>query len=256
MARCKIQIIREPGVGAADQPIDVIMGERKAFDLAPDELKSVFWDEATVRVELRQGNASLLETTLTLPSDHVLSLSMQSVKARGLFAIFKAPQVHLIEERRKPLPPPQPTLKENITQQMWMGRVDNVEALRRLMDERTAYYSEENEEAEGTDDFVALSEFADLMGAISYDHDFVEYGFAKLGDALETKFEGHSWVTYWAPVVRETVPEDVWLDANAFIMMGHETSSGTPRRQIRKPVDAIADGVALTYIGEITHSSA
>ncbi|MEX3016913.1 hypothetical protein [Gymnodinialimonas hymeniacidonis] len=255
MSRCKVQIIREPGVGDAGQPVDVIMGERKVFDLAPDELKSVFWDQADVRIELRQGYASLLETKVTLPHDHVLSLSMQSVAPRGLFAMFKAAQVHLIEERRKPLPPPEPTLKENITQQMWMGRAESAEALNRVMAERAAYYSEENEEAEGTDAYIELSEFADLMGGAWYDHDFVEYGFAKPGDALETKFEGHSWVGHWAPVVRETVPEAVWLDANAFIMMGHETSGGTPRRQIQAPRDLVADGLSLTYLGDVIHPS-
>ena len=140
-------------------------------------------------------------------------------------------------------------------QQIWLGRADDANALYRVMEEREAFYSLENEDAEGTPAHIALSEFADIMGEESYDHDFLEYGFEKSAGAMEAKFAGHSWVDQWAPMIRETHPEKIWRDANAFILLGVDTYQGRPYPQIRKPVDVIAPGIALRYIGEVTHPS-
>lgn len=255
MARCKVQIIRQPGVGDVDKPVYVFMNENKVFDLAPNELKAVFRDEPSVQVDVRQGNSSLLQGRVDLVSDHRIKLSLQNAARGGLFGWLSTQTTILIELERAALPPRTPSSPlppKLITQQMWFGHADTADALYRLMEERAAYYSDNNFEAEGTADHIALSEFADLMGQNSYDHDFLEVSFAQPGDTLEAKFQC-SWVGQWAPVVREKVPEAVWRDANAMIMLVVDDYKGRKTAQIRKPVDVMAEGIRLTYVGEIAH---
>ena len=255
MARCKVQIMRAAGVGDAASPIEVFMGGEQVFALAPDELKTMFLDADDVRVAFRRGQTVLLEATLPLERGQQLTYQLERAKPSGLFGVFKAAQVQVKERARRPLPAPAPVVVKEITQQMWLGHADTQDTLFELMRERPEHYADDNEDANGAPIRVPLSQFAELLGVVFYDHDFLEYGVAKPGDSVAEKFADHSWASQWGPIVETTQPERIWKDANAVIMLGVDDYKGRKTPQIRAPMDIVAPGLSLRYIGEITHPS-
>jgi hypothetical protein len=143
-----------------------------------------------------------------------------------------------------------------LAQQTWIGHAKSEELLRSIMAERDEYYSDENIEKEGTPEHLALSSFAEAMNQRRYDHDFLEYGFAKQGDDLETRFKGHSWVNKWAPVMRTKLSVDELKSVNAYVMfVVDRTEKFGDQRQIREPRDLKLAGIHLRYIGELEHPS-
>ena len=232
-------------------------GNDSTMTLPPEAVRTVFLPPGSTRLELKRDGAVVFSQALELRADSKVEYLLGLVPTGWLGRLMgKGPKLHLSETARAYLAPYDPGPVQMITQQIWIGTADTKDALNDLMQERKAYYSEENEEAEGTDEHIALSGFTEAMGQVSYDHDFLEYGTAKPGDTLEERFKGHSWVEHWAPLVRDMMSAAELDAANAFIIMGVDDGPNRARYlQIKSPKDLSADGVVLRYLGEVTHPS-
>ncbi len=257
VARCKLQIRREPDVGPNGSPWAIKLDDRPVFELDAGELKAIFHDEGEVTVTVEGPDGPLLVTKVALPGDNILLLSLHEVQAAWWKRMLGAsPSLALSEVSRTYLATYDPGPVRMLLQQAWLGYAESGDLFFSFMDERDDYYSDENFERKGTPEHIALSAFADAMSERSYDHDFLEYGFAKPGDDLETKFAGHSWVEQWAPILRDTLPADEVTTANVYIMFGVDGGRGDGGyRQITHPKDIDLPGLRIRYIGEVEHPS-
>ena len=257
---CKLQVQREADVLPDIENLDVHVDDKRVFELAPGDLRAGFFEAGEVDISVRDGSRTLLQQRLALPGETRLKLSLGRTPVGLLGRILgriagRAPLVlHEVERghhARYDPGPPRPVLS-----QIWLGTASDEAALHAFMEERKAYYSDENEDAEGTDRHIALSAFADSQDETSYDHDFLEYGFAKRGDTLEDRFAGHSWVEQWAPILREMRPRAEIEAASAYVQMGMDVSERFGvSREIAQPRDIDEGAVRLRYVGEITHPS-
>ncbi|MGF9563273.1 immunity 22 family protein [Neorhizobium sp. JUb45] len=255
MSRCKLQIRRAPDIGEAWGRLTVAIDNRTLFDIEAGETKAALCEpgDATIIVTASDGRG--FSRRMALPPEHVLVLSLHAVAPvwwRTLLGVSRF--LDFTEIARTPIGPSEPGPASQLTQQMWIGHAANEGALHALMAERDGYYSDDNAEREDTPEHMALSGFAEAMGQPSYDHDFLEYGFAKPGDDLESRFAGHSWVEAWAPVLRDTLSAEELADINVFVMFGVDRDPQFgDRRQIRQPRDLALTDIRLRYIGEINH---
>lgn len=255
MSRCTLQIRREPDTGKTLGRLAVAIDNRTVFDIEAGELKTALCEPGEVRITVTGPDGRGFARRIRLPEGQVVLLSLHEVSSAWWQSLLGSSRtLDLTEISRTPLAPPDPEPAEMLSQQMWIGHATSEQSLRDLMAEREEYYSDENAEREGTAQHIALSQFADAMGETSYDHDFLEYGFAKPGDDLETRFAGHSWVKEWAPVLRATLSAEELAGANVFVMFGvdRDVRFGEDR-QISQPRDVELPQVRLRYVGEIDH---
>lgn len=257
MARCKLAIRREPDVGPSGILWTIKLGDRPVFELDAGQTRAIFHDEGEVTIAVEGPDGSLFSTEVKLPGDSQLVLSLHQVRVAWWKRMLgAAPSLALSEVSRAYLAPYDPGPVRMLLQQAWIGQVESEELFFSFMDERSEFYSHENTQREDTPDHIALSAFAEAMGETWYDHDFLEYGFAKAGDDLETRFAGHSWVEQWAPILRETLPPEELNAANVYIMFGIDGGRQSDGyRQITTPKDVDLPGLRLRYVGEIEHPS-
>lgn len=256
-SRSGITIRRAPSVGENWGTLVLYYEGYNSVELPPEAVRTMFLWPKPVRLDIHQEGRCIFSKLLDMPADSKVDYLLE-LSPMGFWDRLRnrSPKLDLIEQSRAYLAPYDPGPVRMITQQIWIGTAASEDVFFDLMAERPEYYSEENLDAEGTDQQLALSAFAQAMGELSYDHDFLEYGFAKEGDDLETRFKGHSWVEQWAPILREKLsPQDLQA-ANVFIIMGVDDGPHTkPRRQITAPCDLSVEGLSLSYIGEIEHPS-
>lgn len=255
MSRCRLQIRREPDVGEVWGRLTVAIDNRTVFDIEAGETKVALCEPGDATITVTASNGRGFSRRMALPPEHVLVLSLHAVSPvwwRTLLGISRS--LDFTEISRTSLAPSDPGPASQETQQMWIGHAANEEVLRVVMAERDDYYSDDNAEREGTPQHMALSVFAEAMGQPFYDHDFLEYGFAKPGDDLEARFAGHSWVKEWAPVLRATFSVEELAAMNVFVMFGVDRDQRFgDHRQIREPRDLALADIRLRYIGEIDH---
>jgi len=256
-SRSGVTIRRAPAVDESWGTFVLQYENCDSMDLPPEGVRTLFlWPKPT-RLDILQGGRVIWSKQLDMQADSKVDYRLDLAPAGLLDRLLnRPPKLDLVEQSRAYLAPYDPGPVRMITQQIWVGTADNKDSFFDLMAERPEYYSEENEEAEGTDAHIALSAFAQAMGEDSYDHDFLEYGFAKDGDTLETRFKGHSWVEQWAPLVREMLSPQAVDAVNVFIIMGVDDGPhAKPRRQFNTPRDLNLGGLSLRYLGEVTHPS-
>lgn len=255
MNRCRLQIRREPEIAEAWGRLTVSIDNRTVFDLDANEVKQIFCEPGVATITVTASDGSGFSRRMSLPEGHALLLSLHEISPvwwRRLMGISRS--LDLTEISRTPLVPEAPVPVRTLTQQVWIGQAESEDVLNALFAEREDYYSDDNAELEGTPAHLALSAFAQAMGQASYDHDFLEYGYARPGDDLETRFAAHSWVRGWAPVLRGVLSAQEIDRSNAVVMIGvdrHERFGD--HRQIKQPRDLDLPGIRLRYIGEIEH---
>ena len=247
---CKLQLYRGPDVLKDIPRLAVRIEDKLVFELDLNDTKSVFFEAGGVLISIEMGNRTLLRQRVELPGETRLKLS---IAPAGLIErIIKRTPFVLREIERADQPRYDPGPIRAIRSQMWLGTVADEGAFHDFMTERAEYYSVENEDAEGTDRHVALSAFAESQDEDTYDHDFLEYGFAASGKTLEERFTGHSWVAQWAPILREMLPAQEISAANAYVQLRVEESAQFGvRRYIETPHDINLAGIRLRFIGEI-----
>ncbi|WP_165390265.1 immunity 22 family protein [Thalassococcus sp. S3] len=219
-------------------------------------MTTAFFGGGAIEIVLSQDGQLLHSETVDVPKNYMLTVSVE-LNARGLLArmLGRGP-VRIVEVERRDLGSNEPegsiSPRSLLRSQFWFGTARDLETFNTLMAERDDYYSEENEDVEGTREVVGLSAFADAQGEQWYDHDFLEYGFARQGDDLESRFAGHSWVTQWAPRVRERI-DPVQLQAvNIYVsMLIDDNDRFGDGMKIAEPRDIVRRDLVLRYLGEI-----
>ncbi len=120
---------------------------------------------------------------------------------------------------------------------IWLGNFVSADRLQQYMDERSEYYSEENEDK----DNIALNEFIADQNATYFDHDFIE-SFYNPRRTIKSLLSTCSFSESFARPAAKKASELNLVKPNAVIILGAS--------QINNPISAKGDGYELVYIGK------
>lgn len=238
-------------------PVDVQIGEKMAlFDVQPGERR---WQEMApgeTQIVLHRKGEPCAAYEVAVEAGTAVTVRVEGVSNSLLGWITGAGSKVRFRESREALPPREVTPPRR--QQIWIGRVTAADAFMAQMADRDEFYTQDNFDAEGTPEHIAMSGFAEVMGEVSYDHGLLEHGMAQAGlmeaETLAERFAEFSDASVWGPWAEaQLAPVDV-AEANAVILFGVDASQRFGEQwSIRKPRDFPFAGGYLKFIGEFEY---